>query len=76
MPRSKFQFAIVLKGHSYSRAELEVIFAPALAAEGCIDRFKTIPRGLKPGVFFGSVAARLKPCPFKARILSVFMFMR
>jgi hypothetical protein len=39
-----------LKGHGFSRADFEANVVPALAAEGGIERFKTIPQGLKPGI--------------------------
>jgi hypothetical protein len=40
-----------LKGHGFSRADFEANVVSALAAEECIEDFKTIPQGLKPGFF-------------------------
>jgi hypothetical protein len=37
---------------------------------------KCIPQGLKPTSFFGALAARLKPCPFKTVLQRVFFTTR
>jgi hypothetical protein len=57
-----------LKGHGFSRADFEAQKASALAAEGCIPPSQTFPKGLKPRISRGFLAARLKPCPFKTRL--------
>jgi 5-hydroxyisourate hydrolase-like protein (transthyretin family) len=40
-------------------------------AEGTLAIPKIFPQGLKPGVHFGALAARLKSCPFKAKRISL-----
>jgi hypothetical protein len=40
-----------LRGHGFSRADFAANVVSALAAEGCIEHFKTIPQGLNPGIF-------------------------
>jgi len=41
---------MALKGHGFSRAEVEVKLLSALAAEGWLLGWKTIPQGLKPRI--------------------------
>jgi len=62
-----FHEILALKGHDFSRAKIGPIKIAALAAEGMLAVPKTFPQGLKPGVHFGALAARLKSCPFKAK---------
>ena len=40
--------------------------APGLAAEGMLIVAKELPSGAKAQFVFVDIAARLKPCPFKA----------
>jgi ATP-binding cassette subfamily B protein len=56
-----------LKGHDFSRADESPNIHAALAAEGMQAEEETFPRGLKPGNSNMQFAARLKPCPFKAK---------
>ncbi len=58
-----------LKGHGFSRADGKLENRAALAAGG-VRIGNTRPQGLKPGWLSARVAARLKPCPFKASIFS------
>jgi ATP-binding cassette subfamily B protein len=62
--------AAALKGHggvpSGSHADESPENSPALAAEGLRDADDAIPQGLKPGDSGSRLAARLRPCPFKA----------
>jgi ATP-binding cassette subfamily B protein len=59
-----------LKGHGFSRAAESPENTPALATEGMQDADDAIPQGLKPGDSSNRLAARLKPCPFKAEDLA------
>jgi probable rRNA maturation factor len=63
--------AAVLKGHGFSRAAKTPKKAPALAAAGRSAAAKVIPQRLKPNIPVAGVAARLKSCPFKARMNEV-----
>jgi len=55
-----------LKGHGFSRARCRSNLISALAAQGMRSVRGSFPRGLKPRLLFSALAARLKPCPFKA----------
>jgi ATP-binding cassette subfamily B protein len=58
--------ADALKGHDFSRADESLNEIGALAPEGKQVEGETFPQGLKPGDSNVQLAARLKPCPFKA----------
>jgi ATP-binding cassette subfamily B protein len=55
-----------LKGHGFSRADDAPAMGTALAAEEMQAAEDPFPQGLKPGDSISPLAARLKPCPFKA----------
>ncbi len=65
------QFAIAFKGHGFSRADFEANAVSALAAEGCIEHFKTIPQGLKPG-FLRLSCGTAEAVPFQNKNLLDF----
>jgi len=62
-----FLSALTLKGHGFNRAEEAPVTDAALAAEGMHVVAKRFSQGLKPNIFFASLTARLKSCPFKAQ---------
>jgi len=58
-----------LKGHGFSRAANRTSWGMALATEGMLAMENPFPRGLKPNLPFGQLAAGLKPSPFKTAAL-------
>jgi NodT family efflux transporter outer membrane factor (OMF) lipoprotein len=68
MPATKAAEGLrALKGHGFSRAAYAPNIDAALAAEGMQVAERTFPQRLKPESFPFSLAARLKPRPFKAK---------
>ena len=64
-----------LKGHDFNRADEAPQTVSALAAAGMCVGEKTLPRGLKPTFILRLFTARLKPCPFKAANIQVFIYL-
>jgi hypothetical protein len=60
-----------LKGHGFSRAVEAPEVEAALAAEGMLMTKNLFPQGLKLGISFARIAARLKPCPFKTKLTGI-----
>jgi hypothetical protein len=64
--RAAIKRLFTLKGHGFSRAVRAPNRNAALAAEGMRFVAGEFPQGLKPMSVLQLLAARLKPCPFKA----------
>jgi hypothetical protein len=65
----------VLKGHGFSRADFEAQNVTALAAEGRIEVFKTIPQGSSPE-FLWLFSGTAEAVPFQSPFSGGGFFMR